>query len=46
MDILLCLECDYCRKSFIVSGADVDEESLNCPYCRAEVPVPDSEYEV
>ena len=45
MDILLRLECEECRMSFIVRDLDVDKESLTCPYCEAEVPVPDAEDE-
>ena len=43
MEILLRVECDACLKKFIVSDADVDDESLTCPHCQDKVPVPDAE---
>ena len=43
MDILLRLTCEECSKLFIVDDADVDGDSLFCPFCQAGVQVPDSE---
>jgi len=43
MDIMLRFQCEDCRKSFVVDDADVDQDILTCPFCQADVPVPDPE---
>ena len=41
MKFLLQFDCDDCGKRFIVIDDEVDEDTLACPHCRADVPVPD-----
>jgi len=38
-DLMRRLRCPECRREFVVSEDDIDEDVLVCPHCEAEVPV-------
>ena len=43
MQIMLRLQCQECRKYFIVDDEDVETAELGCPHCRADVDVPEDD---
>ena len=40
MENLLQLDCIDCGKRFIVVDDEIDGETLGCPHCGGDVPVP------
>ena len=43
MNILLRFICAECQKSFIVDDEELEDQELGCPYCGANIEVPDDD---
>ena len=43
MEILLKLQCPECQKSVIVEDNEIKDEQISCPYCGADIDIPEND---